>query len=59
VLTKVDKGGLKAGRRAQAKVLAAVEEVGCPPPCAIAVTSASKSVGRADMWRMLRSLVID
>ena len=58
VLTKVDKGGQKAARRAEAMVRVALGETGCPRPHGIVVTSASKKVGRAEMWRMLRGMVL-
>ena len=58
VLTKVDKGGIKAVQRAEAMARKAVEETGCPEPVAIVVTSASKRVGRGDMWRLMRGVVM-
>ena len=58
VLTKVDKGGRKAARKAEAKVRAAIEETGCPQPLGVVVTSASKKVGRAAAWRLMRRLVL-
>jgi len=58
VLTKVDKGGLKAGRRAAAKVRKAIAETGCPQPCGVVVTSASKKVGRGEMWRLIGRRVL-
>ena len=58
VLTKVDKGGPRAARRAEAKVWRAVEETGCPPPSDIVITSSSKKVGRSAMWRMMRRVML-
>ena len=36
----------------------AIEETGCPTPAAIVVTSASRKIGRVDMWRMFRRIMI-
>ena len=58
VLTKVDKGGPKFAARAKDKVEKAIEETGCPTPAAIVVTSASRKIGRVDMWRMFRRIMI-
>ena len=58
VLTKVDKGGLKAVRKAEAMVRKAIDETGCPEPLGIVVTSASKRVGRGDIWRLMRRMVL-
>ena len=48
----------KAARKAEAKVRAAIEETGCPQPLGVVVTSASKKVGRAAAWRLMRRLVL-
>lgn len=57
-LTKFDKGGPKACAHAERAVLRAVEEAGCPPPVGVVPTSSKSKAGRADMWRLLRGVVL-
>merc|ERR1711972_217380 len=59
VMTKVDKTNPAATKRAKSEVLQAVNETGCPMPQDIVMTSASQKVGRGDMWRMLKPLVLN
>ena len=54
----IQRGKRKAARKAEAKVRAAIEETGCPQPLGVVVTSASKKVGRAAAWRLMRRLVL-
>ena len=58
-LTKADKGGPKAVKKAEAAVRKAIAEVGCPEPVQIVPTSSRSKGGRADMWRLMRRVATE
>ena len=58
-LTKADKGGPQAVRRVEKRVRKAIAEHGCPEPAAIVATSSKSRAGRADMWRLMRGVVLE
>ena len=58
-LTKADKGGPKALKKAEAAVRKAIADVGCPEPVQIVPTSSRSKGGRADMWRLMRRVATE
>lgn len=58
-LTKGDKGGPRALKRARQAVHSALAQTECPQPVAVVVTSSRLKEGRSEMWRLMRSAVLD
>jgi len=58
-LTKSDKSGPKGIKRVENAVQRAVEKTGCPVPVGLVTTSSKSKGGRADMWRLMRRVVLE
>jgi len=58
VLTKMDKRGGKGAAESERKVRRALEKAGCRADIRVVCTSAKSRLGRDDMWRVMRPVVL-
>ena len=58
VLTKMDKRGGKGAAASERKVRRALEQAGCKADVRVVYTSSKSRLGRDDMWRVMRRVVL-
>ena len=58
VLTKMDKRGGKGAAESERKVRRALEQAGCRADVRVVYTSSKSRLGRDDMWRVMRPVVL-